>query len=402
MSLANLITVGPTGVSFPSDPVFLEAFKDEYRLIYGADIYLEADSQDGQWIAVMALAMYDAMTISSAVYSSFSPLTAQSDALSRNVRINGISRDVATNSTVDLTLVGTTGTVITGGAATDASGNIWLLPTPTTITVGTGTTVTATCSVVGSIQASASSITQIATPTLGWTSVNNTSAATGGSPVESDADLRDRQTRSTALPSQSIFDGIIGAVESVTGVTETFASENDTGVTFPAPPTSTGQPGHSIALVVLGGTDAAIAAAIAETKTAGTTTYAINPQANIIVFDKYGIPNTINFGRPSNVTIKVAVTIEKIAFYVATTDTLIKDSVAAYVTALGIGDDVLLNRLFTPANLESVPEGATYVVRSIWATSTGVVPIITDNVDLILAFNTFTVCAQSDVTLIVI
>ena len=76
------------------------------QAIFGADIYLGSDSQDGQYISIFALAAFDCCQIAQAVYNSFSPLTAIGKALSTQVKINGIARDVATYSSVDLYLVG--------------------------------------------------------------------------------------------------------------------------------------------------------------------------------------------------------------------------------------------------------------------------------------------------------
>ncbi|PZZ19315.1 hypothetical protein DIV23_33010, partial [Escherichia coli] len=78
---------------------------------------------------------------------------------------------------------------------------------------------TATCSVSGAVAALAGTITEINTPTRGWVSVTNPAAATVGSPAETDAELRIRQSQSVALPSITPFEALDGAVSNVTGVT---------------------------------------------------------------------------------------------------------------------------------------------------------------------------------------
>lgn len=74
---------------------------------------------------------------------------------------------------------------------------------PASVVVGVDGTVmaTATCSVSGAVAALAGTITEINTPTRGWVSVTNPAAATVGSPAETDAELRIRQSQSVALPS---------------------------------------------------------------------------------------------------------------------------------------------------------------------------------------------------------
>ncbi|MCV5388702.1 baseplate J/gp47 family protein, partial [Escherichia coli] len=117
-------------------------------------------------------------------------------ALTSNVKINGIARKGATNSTVDLLLTGTAGTSITNGTVKDTNNVIWRLPASVVVGVDGTATVTATCSNSGSVAALAGTISTINTPTRGWTSVSNPAAATVGEPAETDAELRIRQGQS--------------------------------------------------------------------------------------------------------------------------------------------------------------------------------------------------------------
>lgn len=309
--------IDATGFHGPSYQDVVDYFKGKYREIYGNDIYLEADSQDGQLIGVFALAFYDCVSLSSAVYNSFSPSTSQGVGLSTNVKINGIRRRTATNSTVDLTVVGQAGTVISNGQAIDSFDNRWLLPASVTIPL----------------------------------------ASTPGVAVESDAELRARQTVSTALPSKSVLDGTIGAVGNVSGVTRFKGYENDTNST-----SADGLPAHSIAIVAEGGSSADIAQAIAVHKTPGTYTYGTTA---VTVYDQYGVPNTIRFFRPTVVPIKVVVNIQALQGYSTPYADQIKAAVAAYINALGIGTDVLYTKLYTPANLPGTASGDTFDIVSV-------------------------------------
>lgn len=347
MAISDLFFLNENGVVFPDYPTVLEQLKAEYRTIYGEDVYLEADSQDGQWIAVMALAMFDTMQVAAAVYNSFSPLTAQSDALSRNVKINGIRRLSPSFSTADLRIIGQAGSIITNGQAEDTLGQKWNLPASVTIPVGGEITVTATAAQIGAISAAANTITKIATPTIGWQSVTNLAAATEGDPVESDAQLRRRQTNSTMIPSQTVMEGIVGAVASLEGVSRYRGYENDTATT-----NADGIPAHSISVVVEGGDTTQIANAIANKKPAGTGTYGTT---SVTVYDQYNIPNVIKFYRPTVATIGVEVSLTARAGYLSTTAALIQAAVANYIEGLEIGDDVFITKLFVPANLLNDP-----------------------------------------------
>ena len=123
-----LATIDETGLHLPDYPTVLEDVKARFRGIYGDDLYLGPDSQDGQLCAVFALALHDAYTLAGSVYNAYSPATAQGTGLSRMVKINGLRRKPSGRSTVDLRLVGQAGTVIRGGMAGDAAGKRWLLP----------------------------------------------------------------------------------------------------------------------------------------------------------------------------------------------------------------------------------------------------------------------------------
>jgi len=392
MAIADLVYVDATGFHYPDYPTVLQYLTEEYRTIYGADTYLEADSQDGQWIAIQALAIFDTIQVAAAVYSSFSPLSAQADALSRNVKINGIRRRVATHSTADLLIIGVSGTQITSGQAEDTLGQKWDLPTSVTIPPGGSVTVTATAVEIGSISASANSIIKIATPTLGWQSVTNMVAATTGDPVETDAELRRRQSSSTALPSLSVLDGTIGAVASVPGVSRFRGYENDTSLID-----ANGIPPHSIAIVAEGGDQQAIGDAIAVKKTPGTGTYGTTAVTTV---DQYGIPNLINFFRPTPATIGVEVTIQSLAGYTSGFASLIKDAVSETIKSLEIGDDILITKLYVPANLPGLAAGTSFYITQLRIKKNAGA---FGTANLTLAFNEVAECDPSiDVTVIVL
>jgi uncharacterized phage protein gp47/JayE len=352
MAIADLIYVNASGFHYPDYPTVLDYMKAEYRAIYGADVYLEADSQDGQWVAIQALAIFDTIQVAAAVYSSFSPMSAQSDALSRNVKINGIRRRSATYSTADLTIIGQAGTTIINGVVEDTLGQKWNLPATVLIPVGGSIVVTATAANIGAVKASASTINKISTPTLGWQTANNVAASAVGVAIETDAELRKRQTISTGVPSLSVMEGVVGAVGSIAGVTRFRGYEND-GTTTDA----NGIPAHNISIVVEGGDSQLIGQAIADKKTPGTGTFGTTPITSV---DAYGLPNVINFFRPTNAVIGVEVTIAALSGYTASNATLIKTAVASVLNLLLIGDDVLLTKLYVPANLAGTPEGATF------------------------------------------
>jgi uncharacterized phage protein gp47/JayE len=384
-------TISSTGISAPTYADVLSYLQAQYQAIYGADIYLGNDSQDGQFLAVIAAAINDANAAAISIYNSFSPATGQGAALSSNVKINGIAREVPTYSTVLLTITGQAYAVINNGVAKDTGGNRWRLPASVTIPSGGTITVTATSEVVGAIAAPIGTVTGIATPTLGWQAVTNTAAATPGAPVESDAALRFRQTISTALPSLTVMDGIVGAVAGLAGVTRYAAYENDTGSAD-----VNGIPAHSISMIVEGGTDLDIATAIAAKKPPGTPTYGPTSQT---VIDTYGNVIPINFYRPTEVPIAAAITIKALPGYNADIGAQLVAAVAGYINALSIGADVLMTRLYLPANLSGSASSFTFEVTSLAIAKKPATPT---TADVAIAFNEVASCAIADIALTVI
>lgn len=342
-TLAAQIT--PAGIAAPQFPDVLAELQNAYRSIYGADAELEPNDQDGQFLAVLAQAIADTNNMAVAVYNAFSPANAQGVGLASIVKINGLTKHVPTFSTSPLTIVGQVNTVINGGIVGDNAnlGTQWALPDTVTIPAAGTLDVTVTCTVAGATPAGAGTLTRIVTPTAGWQTATNAIAATPGAPVEIDAALRIRQSKSTSLPANTVLDAIYAAVANVNGVTEAAIFENFTETT-----NAIGLPAHSIAVVALGGTATDIAQAILNKKTPGTTTFGTT---SAIVFDQLGVPNTINFFRLTQPPMIVLVTIKALNGFLATTGATIQQSVAAFVNQLDEGETSYLARLYAPANL---------------------------------------------------
>ncbi|EAR8246419.1 hypothetical protein E2V19_22045 [Salmonella enterica] len=342
-------TVTAEGISAPDYQTILDTLTSYFQQIYGSDAYLEPDSKDGQMVALVALAVHDANNTAIAVYNCFSPATGYGAALTSNVKINGIARKGATNSTVDLLLTGTAGTTITNGTVKDTNNVIWRLPASVVIGVDGAVTVTAICSNSGAVAALAGTITTINTPTRGWTSVTNPAAATVGAPAETDAELRIRQGQSVAIPSITPFEGVDGAIANIAGVTRHKLYENDTGKTD-----GNGLPPHSISAIVDGGDVTEIARTIRGNKGQGVRTWG---KTSVTVPDRYGNPHIISFSRPTDVPVYGKITLKVFAGYTSQIGVQIQQAVADYINSLMIGAPVLLSRIYSPANLGVVSGG---------------------------------------------
>ncbi|MCX2563323.1 baseplate J/gp47 family protein [Acetobacter thailandicus] len=381
-------TVSTTGITAPTYDAILDWYQTQYRSIYGSDVVLDNSTQDGQWIAIQAQAMNACNQAMITVFNSFSPAKAQGTALSGNVKINGITRSASTNSTCDVVITGDVGTIISNGTIQDTVNRYtWSLPSGITIPSAGSITVTATCETSGSVSAAAGTLTIIATPTSGWTSVTNKTAAATGSDAQSDASLRLQQAASTMLSSVVIMDGITGGILSLSGVTNVQGYENDTDTTD-----SNGLPANSIALVVKGGDASEIATVIANKKTMGTPTYGTTTET---ITDSSGAQRSISFFRPAETQIYVTITLKALTNYTTSIGSSAAQAVADYIAAQNIGSTIHTTRLYKPATLDDAAGGLTYDIVSI-EIGTSASTASADN--LALSFNERPNCTAANVT----
>jgi len=70
MAVSDLVYVDSTGFHLADFPSFDAYVKGLFQSIYGEDIYLEADSQDGQLAAAFAQCLYDVGAVAQSVYNS--------------------------------------------------------------------------------------------------------------------------------------------------------------------------------------------------------------------------------------------------------------------------------------------------------------------------------------------
>lgn len=332
--------IDETGLHLADYDTIYRDLQEQFRGIYGQDVYLEPDSQDGAHLAIFALAIHNAYQFGGSVYNAFSPQTAQGAGLSRMVKINGIRRHSSSYSQAPVRIVGQAGTIIDNGIVKDSAGKQWALPELVSIPSGGEIFSVATALEVGEIRAAAGEISEIATPKRGWQTVTNITAAVVGNPVETDYTLRRRQSRSTALPSQALLDGITGAVENIKDVTRVRDYENDTDQTD-----GHGIPAHHCCYIVEGGDPQAIADAINIKKTPGAGTYG---DVFSLVYDKHGVPKYIWFFRPARVDFAAVVYVRPLSGYLSSTGETIRTNLAEYANTRRIGESVLLSKLSKP------------------------------------------------------
>lgn len=330
--------IDATGLHIPTYTDILEDLISDMKNIFGDDIYLEEDSQDYQFISSNSLKSSDVMSMLEMVYNSFNVKTAAGTTLDNIVKLNGIERKAASYSTVDLEITGTIGTIIKNGIASDGT-HRWLLDNTELTITASPITASATCEEIGAIEAVPHSITEIVNVTKGWLSVDNPNRAAVGEPVESDANLRLRQSLSVASPSLNMVGSLYAGIVALKNVSTCKIYDNDTHQTD-----VNGIPPHSVACVVEGGNSQDIAKEIYLRKGPGTGTYGTTSETVQI---ETGLPHTINFFRPSDLSVDIQISITRSNLYTSDTENKIIEAINDYFKNIPIGIDILRSSIIT-------------------------------------------------------
>jgi uncharacterized phage protein gp47/JayE len=293
----------------------------------GATIDVDAESPDGQIIGALAEMFANLDDIAEATYNGLLPDGAVGDFLTRLVKLNGISKNAGSYSTVTCTFSGTSGTVIptTALIRSTAEQDTTITWSPTAeVTIGGGGTQTGTvqCNTLGDYQAAAGTLTRIQTVISGWTAVTNAADATRGYLAETDERLRARRARSVSAPSQAITDSVYAAIVNLDNVAQAVVWENelDTAKTMPGGTLSP----HSIYAIVDGGDQDEIAEAIWLRKSGGCTMMGTVTRT---VTDVQGHEHDIKFSRPTDVDIYIEIDVTKRAGWVEGSETTIAQAI---------------------------------------------------------------------------
>ena len=337
--------VDETGLHYSSFEDIKQYYVDGAKSIFGEDIYVDDDSMDGQLISLFAKGAYDTLKTIEYAYNNTTPQTAMGNVLSRLVLLSGIERKKAGYSTAYCHLTGNPFTLIHSGVVSDVAGNKWNLPNTVNLGQNGEVYVTVTAQKQGNITALANTITQIETPTYGWRTCNNDYPANPASKIETDMELRYRQRNSVALPSQGLVEGTQSAIFNVEGVTDCLVKENDDNVSVVVQGVTL--PPNSITCVVKGGSEQDIADVIFYHKNQGCYT---NGSIEVPQYDHYNNVTYIRFSRPTQVDIKVQMTLRPIQGYSSEIAEMIKVNLVEYIDSLNISKDVSMGVLYTIIN----------------------------------------------------
>ena len=333
-------SIDAEGVHIPTYDDILSHLIEEYKSVFGDDIYLGVDSKDYQMLSIFAKSLDDFCALSVDAYNSRSPIYATGDSLDVLCTVVGLTRKSAENAVVTLKLTGTDNTVISEGSkVVDFNGELWSTDSEVTISSGEAT-VTATKDVAGEVKLTADYITTIYTPIVGWTGVENTSTGTTGKDTESDEDLRVRMTQKLITKATFNEISIENEIRNLDEVTDCVVYANNTNSTD-----DRGITAHSICAVVKGGDNQEIADTVFGMKAPGIGTYGTTSET---VVDTYGNSNTVYFSRPNTkaITVTIAGTVYDARSDLTAMKNSIKEAVMNYINGLAIGESFTVNQLY--------------------------------------------------------
>ena len=300
----------------------------------GEDLDLAPETLQGQIVGAMALTLtqVDEALIAASNGSSVSrAIGVQLDDL---WSLLGIERRLGTRSTVTVTLAGQGGVSIPAGSrARTAAGDMFELIQEVTIPGSGSASATMHSVEEGPVPAASGSLTQIVNLVTGWESVTNPAAATPGRRIETDEEYKERFQRLTGRNSRGSAESVLAAVLGVEGVTDALLRENATGTAVTVQGKSIGA--HSICIVVDGGTDADVAAAMARSKSAGTGTGG-DTTVNVPHSGGWTVPIEFSRAKAVPVAIKMVLTLGR-DFPSDGTSRIIRQ-VLAHVKSLTLGE----------------------------------------------------------------
>lgn len=184
------------------------------------------------------------------------------------------------------------------------------------------------------------SITTIQSATYGWRGVTNLFSSLPSQVKEQDDQLRQRFYKSTGSLATSHLAAMYTALYAVSGVTYVKIKEN----TFDQNALD-GRTAHGFAVIIYGGNDEEIAAAIEKTRPLGVP---MDGDVLVAVNNYYSHTSTIKFSRPTQIGIKIKASLQIYEGFPTTGMLDIKNAIIEHFNNMTFGEDVILSRLYIP------------------------------------------------------
>jgi len=342
------MTYGLTATGFNRKPLstIVDELEAGEKALISTTLNTQPTEPFGLLNGIFASKLSELWELAEAINAGRFPLSSEGFQLDGVTSITGTRRADATKGRVTLTLTATSACVVPKNSIVQVVGdasNRWKTLADVTF-VGAGSQdVLADAEIAGVYVANTGTITVIVTAVAGWSAVTNAAPAVPGTEIDTDPQLRIRREQELAIAGSGTVNAIRADLLQVAGVTGATVFDNPTNAVD-----EDGLPPHSVEALVLGGTDADVAAALFETLGAGKGTVG---GVTEIVTDSQGMAHYISFSRPTSIDMLVEIDlIVDSQTYPANGDDLVADAVAAFILALPVGNDVFLAKLHKPVD----------------------------------------------------
>lgn len=244
----------------------LTRLSTQLKDIYGQDINLDQDTQDGQMLGINTTVISDLQDLALYIYNAMDPDFAEGVNLDRLLKLLARTRLPATKSTVDINLtLNHDATIPVTYTVSDANGQNWQIASEQTLTAGTHL-ITFESVEYGMITAEANTITQQVTIMTEIDSLTNPADAVSGRDEESDQELRERRNKILEVNAYSTLGSIVGKILTLDNVVDVCPYENKTSIYDSEKDLNS----HSYWIIVKGGELDQITETIVKDKTGGT------------------------------------------------------------------------------------------------------------------------------------
>jgi hypothetical protein len=294
----------------------------ELRELFGDEINLSSSSRWGQFVGIFSSKVRELWELAASVYASADPDRASDAALEAVAALTGTVRRAASRSVVTASVTVEPGTYAAGSLVANVQGRpaIRFRNRDEVVNATGGALVVSAvfeAESTGPVEASAGTLTAIATPVSGWSAITNAADAVEGRNAETDEELRRRRLEELTLSPGSALDAIRVALLRLEGegedeearVVSVTMFENDTDTVD-----GLGLPPHSFEALVHDGTqdgsavsDAVIGAAIWEVKPGGIRAHGTTA---VTVQDSQGTDRVVRFSRPETIAAYLEIDLE--------------------------------------------------------------------------------------------
>jgi uncharacterized phage protein gp47/JayE len=260
------VEINQNGFKADSFIEILTRLSTELKDIYGQDINLDQDTQDGQLLGINTTIISDLQDLALYIYNSMDTDFAEGVNLDKLLKLLARTRLPATKSTVDIKLTVNRDVIIPlTYTVSDSNGQEWQIAREQTFSSGMHL-VTFESVDFGAVTAEANTITQQFTIIPEIDNLTNPSSAIPGRDEESDQQLRERRNKILEVNSLSTVGSILGKILTLDNVIDCVVYENDTSVYDAEKDLNA----HSLWIIVKGGEVEQITESIVKDKTGGT------------------------------------------------------------------------------------------------------------------------------------